>query len=474
MIKDSVAIAYIHQDEVSTSFMRSLTDLLGYDLANGQHVMSGGYIEVRCHGGDSLPSARNSAVEQFLAGESEWMMWFDTDMGFAPDTVDRLLMVADESQRPIVGALCFAFKSVANDGLSGFHNKPIPTLYGWSETEGATGFLSVGTYPINSVIRVAGTGSACILIHRTVFEAVHDKYGSTWYNRVPNASNGGSLISEDLSFCLRAGKLNFPIHVATSVKTNHHKSVWVNETMYWSTCYVPHATQQVDIVVPVLARPQNAKPFMDSLRASTGLAHVFAVCDTGDEETIAAWRTEGASVIRRHETSERPGTFSEKINYALNGVKLKSPWVFICGDDVMFHSGWLDHAQFAAKDLYDVIGTNDMANPRVMAGDHATHLLIRRSYIVSRGGTFDGTRGKLCHEGYKHNFVDDEIVMVAKHDQLWTMALGSLVEHRHPIWNTAKPDATYELGASTFNEDYELFQERVSKYASDWPGFPER
>jgi hypothetical protein len=114
-------------------------------------------------------------------------------------------------------------------------------------------------------------------------------------------------------------------------------------------------------------------------------------------------------------------------------IAADAPWIFITGDDVRFHPGWLDHAQhIAALTGAHVVGTNDWGNPRVMAGEHGTHLLIRRSYIEEQGASWDGP-GVVCHEGYRHNYVDDEIVTVAKQRGVWVSAPGSVVEHFHPM-----------------------------------------
>ncbi len=86
------------------------------------------------------------------------------------------------------------------------------------------------------------------------------------------------------------------------------------------------------------------------------------------------------------------------------------------------------------------------------AGEHATHLLIRRSYIDEHGASWDGPK-LVCHEGYRHNYVDDEIVMAAKTRGQWAMALGSFVEHLHPLWEKGEDDATYELGSLSEKED---------------------
>lgn len=236
---DAVTVAYVHSEEVAHSWQSSLLNLIGYDLANRGRVAEGGWIAVRC-GTDGLVAARNWAVERFLADDkADWLWWVDTDMGFAPDTVDRLLASADPVERPIVGGLCFASKGLGLDGMGGYRNVALPTIMHWRDGQ----FVGSRQYPMDQVVRCAGTGSACVLIHRSVLEAVADKYGPTWYDKAPSGadipsvdaparSSSGRYISEDLSFCVRAGSLGFPVHVDTSVKTTHLKPVWLAEDDY--------------------------------------------------------------------------------------------------------------------------------------------------------------------------------------------------------------------------------------------------
>jgi hypothetical protein len=140
------------------------------------------------------------------------------------------------------------------------------------------------------------------------------------------------------------------------------------------------------------------------------------------------------------------------------------PWIFITGDDVRFHPGWLDHAQhIAALTGAHVVGTNDWGNPRVMAGEHGTHLLIRRSYIEEQGASWDGP-GVVCHEGYRHNYVDDEIVTVAKQRGVWVSAPGSVVEHFHPMLGKAADDETYRLGAKSAGKDFTTHRNRLKRF----------
>lgn len=458
-VNDAVTVAYVHPNEVTTSFHQSLLNLIAHDMAHDGHVLGGGWLAIRCYGTDGIPTARNKAVQQFLDDkDADWLFWIDTDMGFEPDTIDRLLAVADPVERPIVGGLCFAQKQTLPDGMGGWQTGLVPTIYDWTTVDsGETGFLSRHGYPANSVLRCAGTGSACILIHRSVFERLAAEGKGEWYDRIPNPTANGRLLGEDLSFCLRAGALGIPVHVHTGVRTTHFKPAWLGEADYWRGIVAAPATEPTAVIVPVLRRPQNAEPFMASLRASTGLAKVYAVASEGDDETIAAWIQAGATVIQGTDIGV---SFAAKVNagYAMT----EEPWLFITGDDVRFHPGWLDHLQATGG---DVIGTNDLGNPRVIRGEHATHMLIRRSYVDEHGASWDGPK-VVCHEGYRHWYVDDEIVTVARSRGVFSHAPGAVVEHLHPIWGKGEPDDVYALGQESQEADRALFAARLAEHAS--------
>ena len=462
----AVTVAYVHQHEVAYSWHHSMVELVGYDLANGCRVMQGGYIGMRSTAA-GLVEARNQAVRHFLDdGKADWLFWVDTDMGFAPDIVDRLLEAADPEARPVVGALAFTQTEKTDDGMGGWRCHATPAVFDWAKLDtGELGFAVRWDYPPNTLIRVGGTGSACILVHRSVFERVEAAHGRVWYDRVPNTTTG-QLLGEDLSFCLRAGALKIPLHVHTGVRTTHFKATWLGDLDYQqqraALLAPPPATEEVAVLVPVLGRPSHASPFMASLRASTGMATCYALVDDHEPDTAIAWKEAGAQLVMNRPPLDRPGTFAEKVN--LGYRQTREPWLLLVGSDVRFHPGWLDHAQAVAGDRYHVVGTNDLGNPRVMAGDHATHLLVRRSYVDEVGASWDGP-GVVAHEGYRHWWVDDEVVTAAKQRRVWAMALGSRVEHLHPAWGKGQMDAVYELGASFVAQDRKLFEERLAAHA---------
>lgn len=171
---------------------------------------------------NTLPERRNEAARALLDSDLEWLLFVDSDMGFEPLALDKLLAVADPVTRPVVGALCFGLQHRDPDGMGGYDTKPFPTLFDFVKGS----FEIRWDYPRDAVTRVSATGCAFLLIHRDVLAKFDD---GTWFDR---ARLGTELLGEDLSFCARAGEMGIPIHVHTGVRTSHHKSLWLSEAHY--------------------------------------------------------------------------------------------------------------------------------------------------------------------------------------------------------------------------------------------------
>ena len=232
MPEHDVVLAYLHPNQVGHNFHQSLLRMVMWDSQHDRRL--GQYLTMRS-GSGGIVEARNDVYRQFLEldSTSEWCLWIDADMGFDCDALDQLLAVADPVERPIVGGLCFAWKEVQPDGLGGYHCVARPTIFDWVEhPDGHKRFTGVHDYPRNEVVQCAGTGTAFLLVHRSVIEAVAataDDQGA-WFDRLKGSD--GSRLGEDISFCVRAASCGFPIHVHTGVVTNHLKELWVDDAVY--------------------------------------------------------------------------------------------------------------------------------------------------------------------------------------------------------------------------------------------------
>ena len=451
MASNDVMIGWLHPNEVAASFQKSLMGLIGWDMSHDRRMQ--GWSSVKCATG-GLPEGRNKLFQALLDSSAEWMFMVDADMGFEPMALDLLLSVADKTHRPIVGGLCFAQREAMDDGHHGFRCVPRPTIFDYiKHDDGFSRFTGRVHYPVNTLIRCAATGTAFLLIHRSVAERILAEYGPHWFTRITGPDGG--VMGEDISFFVRCQALEIPCHVHTGIRTTHLKQLWVQEDDFWSSFLPPHATETVDVLVPVLHRPQNVRPLMETLRASTGLATAWFICDPDDEVEQSEVLAHGGRVLTC------PGTFAEKVNHGFTHTD--APWVFLCGDDVQFRAGWWDQVcDVARRYEANVVGTNDLSNPRVMRGEHATHMAIRRTYVEEVGASWDGP-GIVCHEGYGHWFVDDEIVTAAKKRGVFQMALAAQVEHFHPMVGKAENDDIYKLGSSNAQKDQALFQRRLKE-----------
>lgn len=259
-----VQVAYLHPHRVSHSWHDSMMQLMVWDLVHEQRIMdTGGPFKISCDTG-GLIEARNLAVQRFLDETAyEWLFLIDTDMGFEPSTVDRLVDAADPATRPVVGGLCFGVREVAHDGYGGRRVMPVPTLFNMARTpEGHVGFATRWDVPENTLVQVAATGAACLLIHRSAVEKIRVEHGDHWFDQV--RYQDGRLLAEDLSFCYRLGAAGVPIFVHTGVKTTHHKQIWIGAD---------------DYVPPTLPQPVSTAP---ELRPVVDVAASLATL-VGDE-----------------------------------------------------------------------------------------------------------------------------------------------------------------------------------------------
>lgn len=231
---DTVSVGFIHPGEWSAAFGNSLLDLIVADVAGPQRIVSHrfGLLQKNC-GSGQLVESRNYVTQRFLDdSEADWLFMIDTDMGFDADTVERLLEVASEDERPIVGGLCFAMKSAGVGPRYASRYRATPTIYMMARDGDEVGFAPILEYPDDKLVHVDATGAACLLVHRSVFSRIRDEWGDVWFDKLTKPGTR-STFGEDLSFCMRAKALDIPMFVHTGVKTTHDKGgVFLDEDTY--------------------------------------------------------------------------------------------------------------------------------------------------------------------------------------------------------------------------------------------------
>lgn len=215
------------------------------------------------------------------------------------------------------------------------------------------------------------------------------------------------------------------------------------------------------MAIPVLGRPQRVRPLVESIQASEGnvrLRPLFIVSTSDGEERSAIIDSDVEYLIA--DWLPERGDFAKKMNLAVSSTS--EEWFLAGADDLTFQPNWADIAIAVAKSTEKhFVATNDCANPLVVRGKHATHPLVHRSYLEL--GTIDEP-GKLYHENYSHQCVDNEATGTAMYRDEYVFAQFSVVQHNHPIFPRngvrVPMDATYEKGMRDGKEDIALLRTR--------------
>lgn len=146
-------------------------------------------------------NSRNNLAHLAIEQGCDNVVWFDSDMVFAPDTLQKILAYADRGE--IVSGLYFRrvqpFTPVIMDKLEFDEN--------WS-----CHFEDTKTIP-DEPFEVAGCGFGCVLTPTEILMDVQAKYGTLF---TPINGTG-----EDLSFCWRARQLGYKIICDPSIQLGH-------------------------------------------------------------------------------------------------------------------------------------------------------------------------------------------------------------------------------------------------------------
>lgn len=235
-------------------------------------------------------------------------------------------------------------------------------------------------------------------------------------------------------------------------------------------------TSAIAVLIPVLDRPHRVRPLVENLaECSTAILCVplFLVSphDEAERAELKAAYDDGLTCGTLHVPFPLDaGDYARKINWGFTQTarpdiffSQRFDFCFLGADDLYFHPGWAERAIAAWHETHAcVIGTNDLANPAVKRGLHATHSLVHRDY--GECGTID-EKGKLLHEGYFHEFVDNEFIETAKARGTFHFADDVHVQHAHPTWHTAEMDATYARGAANHATDFQHYSKRKRLWA---------
>jgi len=161
--------------------------------------------------------ARNHLVEEAVKGGFDRILFLDSDMVFAPDTMERLSARLDEGH-DIVSALYFRRKAPLKPVVF----KDVGFLK--NEETYRPVAISYDDYPKDSLFECKGFGFGCVMLKTEIADKVAELY------RLPFSPAMG--FGEDLSFCIRLSELGIKMFCDSSIKCGHVSQRIITEEDY--------------------------------------------------------------------------------------------------------------------------------------------------------------------------------------------------------------------------------------------------
>lgn len=166
--------------------------------------------------GSLIYTARNEFSKQAITGNYDALMFFDSDMIFQPDTLEKMVAHV-EAGKDIVTGLYFRRR-----------NPFSPVLYKSLEYDKAkdeSSWEDLMELPdTKDPFEVAGCGMGCCIITKAVLLDLLLNY-RTWYSPF-------SVFGEDLAFCIRAREQGYKIWCDPTISLGHVGQLVINEQIW--------------------------------------------------------------------------------------------------------------------------------------------------------------------------------------------------------------------------------------------------
>lgn len=215
MEPDTIALCYVHNYTVDEEWAQSIA----LAFANPDNQLT----QIVSGANPRHESARNSIIKNFLETDCEWLFWADTDQVFEHDAPARLRQAAHDAGTKAAGGITYIYKrdtqEITTNGFS------------WNGKEKM--FQDIHVKNNDKILKIAGTGSAFVLVHREMYEWHQTKYKHPWHTTWDRHYQTKHYMGHDLGFFYDTC-INGPYELVwdTTIEALHKKHFLLGWDMY--------------------------------------------------------------------------------------------------------------------------------------------------------------------------------------------------------------------------------------------------
>lgn len=461
----SVCVLMVTAGKIGHQLHTGLVATLLYDQEHGWGNYYGELIQTS---GANISKARNEVIRRFLqTTDAEWAWFLDSDMVIAPDTLPRLLCAAEVTGAKAVGGLCVM---VGNDG-------PIPTTFQMGDPTRGEVTRVLLDYQDNTIVQVAATGCACLLIHRSALEALRDQNPHLNYPWVYEEEVTGQWVSEDVMLTLRLNAAGFPVFVDCSTHVGHAKgsTVWWPEDIRKGKGFPdPKTYAIVPSKTPVLAQ--------NTVRQLAGQVDKIVVLDNTDPEEYddiglvgEVFHGTPTQVIRMQDAGIHE-MWNTGIDWALKDAdQRRNVNLLVLNDDLLIGPRFVHHLTAALRSDPNLIAVSGNYDGRT----HPDQVQVVDDICAGR---YDGTggfagfafavRGEWMQSGYRFPEVckwwygDNDLVMAARFSEVGKLGIAIDAEVEH-LDGGSKTGGDWSQFGDQLEKDRQAFEQRWASILAD-------
>ena len=202
-----ILIAVPCMDQLPAQFAHSLATLTSYGVEDTK-------ISIWFNLGSLIYTSRDQIAKKALLDEADLVMWFDSDMVFNPDTLQKMLKLIDEGHDMVTGIYYRRTPPFSAVGFKTMELNEEGTAFTWEDL----------TEIPDEPFEVGACGFGCVLMKTEIFVSVFAKFGLMF---TPIANCG-----EDIAFCWRARQCGYKIIADPSIKLGHVGHTVITEDFF--------------------------------------------------------------------------------------------------------------------------------------------------------------------------------------------------------------------------------------------------
>ncbi len=245
VVPDSVLLLNSNPGELTNGYVESIYNVMLHNIKRGDDNNLAGIKQQPS--GACIATVRDGGMEALLDSTAEWGLWLDSDISVEPHIIQQMIADLDFRVTPVVSGLYVTVLDV--EGV-------VPCAWDYDSTVpfGKSPLVVCNAKEVAKLredgVRhrpIAAAGAGCLLVHRSLVEAMKREYGARWFLE---SEFHGVRMGEDFSFFMRVQAMGVQAMLDVSVTTHHKKPIYLSPEHLGTLTTITQSANEANEEIP--------------------------------------------------------------------------------------------------------------------------------------------------------------------------------------------------------------------------------